>query len=369
MTDPPSDWTRPGQPQSATSQEQPSPTGAVPPSAPKPGVIPLRPLNLGDVLDGAVSYMRANPGVTLGLAAVVMTLTQLVHIPAQYLYFDGLEQLEQAGTPASGTAVAGALGSGMAATLLGVVVNFVAITLLTGMLIVVLSRAVLGWNTSLQEAWRTTRPRLLGLLGLSLVTMLLLVAALVAGAVPIGLTAAFGAPWGAVVIVGLLSVPAAIALMIYLWAALALAPPSYMLEHVGVLAALSRSRGLVRSSFWRVFGILLLGTVIAGVISAIIGVPFAIAGTLIDGGFSTAAVTAPTSVTALMIGAIGTIISGTITAPFTAGVAGLLYFDQRIRREAWDIELARAAYGAGPPTAGPPTAGPSAAGPPVEPAG
>ncbi|HEX2299232.1 MAG TPA: hypothetical protein VHH34_12080, partial [Pseudonocardiaceae bacterium] len=301
MTDPPSDWARPEQPLPATAQGGQPPPGTVPPSAPKPGVIALRPLNLGDVLDGAISYMRANPAVTLGLAAVVMTLTQLVHVPAQHLYFDGLEQWEQAGAPASGTAVAGALGSGMAATLLGVVVNFVAITLLTGMLIVVLSRAVLGWPTSLQEAWRTTRPRLLGLLGLSLVTMLLLVAALVAGVVPIGLAALLGAPPGLVVIVGLVSLPAGIGLMIYLWAALALAPPSYMLEHVGVLAALSRSRGLVRSAFWRVFGILLLGTVIAAVISAIIGVPFAVAGTVIDGGFSTAAVTAPTSLTALLV--------------------------------------------------------------------
>ena len=43
--------------------------------APKPGVIPLRPLGVGEILDGAISYIRANPGVTLGLSAVVITLT------------------------------------------------------------------------------------------------------------------------------------------------------------------------------------------------------------------------------------------------------------------------------------------------------
>ncbi|MGH4013131.1 MAG: hypothetical protein ACRDSL_04210 [Pseudonocardiaceae bacterium] len=345
MTDPQSGWGTPGYRPPASP-------------APKPGVIPLRPLGLGEILDGAISYIRANPTVTLGLSAVVMTLTQLVQLPASYLYFDGLAELDQA-APGSGSEVAGALGGGLAATLLGVVVNFVAVTLLTGMLIVVLSRAVLGWRTTLQEAWAAARPRLPGLLGLSLLTALLLAAALVAGIVPIVLAAVAGAPVWVPVVLGAVTVPAAICLMIYLWVALALAPPGYMLEHIGVLAALSRSRRLVGPRWWRVFGILLLGTLIGAVISGIINIPFAVAAAAIDGAFTAdAAVLAPTSLTALLIAAVGTIIAGTITAPFTAGVTGLLYFDQRIRREAWDLELARAVSG-GPPTA---------AGPSLEPA-
>ena len=35
--------------------------------------------------------------------------------------------------------------------------------------------------------------------------------------------------------------------------------------------------------------------------------------------------------------------SQTIVIPFTAGITALLYIDRRIRREALDIELARAA--------------------------
>lgn len=344
MTDPQSGWGKPGHHPPASP-------------APKPGVIPLRPLGLGEILDGAITYIRANPTVTLGLSAVVMTLTQLVQVPASYLYLDSLAQLDQAAS-GSGADVAGVLSGGLAATLLGAVVNFVAVTLLTGMLIVVLSRAVLGRRTTLQEAWVAARPRLPGLLGLSVLTALLLATALVVGIVPIVLAAVAGAPVWVPVVLGLVTVPAAISLMIYLWVALALAPPGYVLEHIGVLAALSRSRRLVGPQWWRVFGILLLGTVIGAVISGIIGIPFALAAAAIDGAFTTAAAPAPASLTALLIASIGTIIAGTITAPFTAGVAGLLYFDQRIRREAWDLELARAASG-GPPTA---------AGPSLEPA-
>jgi hypothetical protein len=36
-------------------------------------------------------------------------------------------------------------------------------------------------------------------------------------------------------------------------------------------------------------------------------------------------------------------VATTVTAPFSAGITGLLYFDQRIRREGLDIELARTA--------------------------
>ena len=45
----------------------------------------------------------------------------------------------------------------------------------------------------------------------------------------------------------------------------------------------------------------------------------------------------------LIITGIGSVIGSTITFPITAGVTVLLYIDQRIRREALDLELARAA--------------------------
>lgn len=339
MTDPQSGWETPEyRPPSA--------------QAPKPGVIPLRPLGLGEILDGAISYIRANPVVTLGLSAVVMALTQVVQVPTSYFYVDGLTELE-AGTPPSGAEMIDMLAGGLAAALLGGVVGFVAVTLLTGLLIVVLSRAVLGWRTTLQQAWSTARPRLPGLLGLSLLITLLLAAALVTAIVPVMLAAVAGAPVLVTVMLGLVTVPAGICLMIYLWVALALAPPSYMLEQVGLGGALARSRQLVNPQWWRVFGILLLGAVIAAVISGIIGVPFSFGSAALDGAFTTDPTAPPSiSLAGLLIAAVGSIIAGTITAPFSAGIAGLLYFDQRIRREAWDLELARAAYG--PPPAGPP---------------
>ena len=44
----------------------------------KPGVIPLRPLSLSDIFNGAVAYIRANPKATLGLTTVVVVAAQIL---------------------------------------------------------------------------------------------------------------------------------------------------------------------------------------------------------------------------------------------------------------------------------------------------
>lgn len=338
----PPPWQPPGQPPSS----QPPPVGGWPgpAAAPRPGVIPLRPLAIGEILDGAISYIRANPAVTLGLSAVVITITQLLQLPAQYLWLDTLSRATPGRGRISETELAELFG-GFATLLVGVLLSSVAVTMLTGLLIVVLSGAVLGRKVSLGAAWAQARPRLPGLLGLTLLTVLLVTVVFLAGFGLVLLAAAAGVGGLGTGLLALVLVPAGICLTVYLWVALSMAAPAYVLEGIPVMASFGRSMRLVRSRWWPVFGTLLLAAVIAGVIGAAIGVPFALAG----GGFSSAfdpgaAVAAPT-VLSLVISAIGTIIAGTVTAPFSAGVTGLLYFDQRMRREALDIELARAAYG------------------------
>lgn len=56
--------------------------------------------------------------------------------------------------------------------------------------------------------------------------------------------------------------------------------------------------------------------------------------------------------TFLIVSGIGSVIGSMLTFPITAGVTVLLYIDQRIRREALDLDLARAAgleYGSSAP--------------------
>lgn len=125
-----------------------------------------------------------------------------------------------------------------------------------------------------------------------------------------------------------------------------------MLEKQGIRKSMGRSVKLVRGSWWRVFGIQLLAAIIANIVAAIIVVPFTfLAAATSGGGISGLMDGGDVGWTFLIISGIGSVIGSMITFPISAGVTVLLYIDQRIRREALDLELARAAglqgYGTG----------------------
>lgn len=304
-----------------------------PAAAPKPGVIPLRPLGIGEILDGAISYVRANPKVTLGLAAIVTSLSELVQAPATVL------MANMQPTRSLRETMAGTLG----ATIFAVLVSFVVGTILNGLLISVLARAVLGQRPSMREVWAATRPRLLGLLGVVLLLGLAACGLVLLAVVPLVGLAALDPPHAVAVPVGVLWALGALVALVYLMMRWVMAAPVYVLEPGTVPGALVRSARLVRGQWWRVFGIVLLAQLIAVVLSMILSVPFTLAGMLASGGFTQAFDGVGVPLPMLLLSTVGTILATTVTAPFIAGVTGLLYIDQRIRREGLDLELARMA--------------------------
>lgn len=346
MTDQPG-WAAPGSepPSDGERQQQvppqpgPPPPGQQwgPPAAPKPGVIPLRPLGLGEILDGAISYIRANPLTTLGLSAVVITATQVVQVPATAIA-NSRARAAAAGASDATEAALNAMGASFGTSVLSGLVTFLGVTVLTGILIVVLGEAVLGRTSTLGQAWESTRGRVLGLFGLMLLVVLALVGIVLVGVLPL---------LAGIAPLAILTLPLAFCAAVYLGVSWSMVPPAYMLERIPAMETFHRSRGLVRGSWWRMFGIQLLANLIAAIIGVIIAVPFTLLAGVADGTNPFGVGGDPfaeLSVLYLVITAIGTIIGSTITAPFTAGVTGLLYFDQRIRKEAFDIRLNQIAH-------------------------
>ncbi|GAA4838558.1 hypothetical protein GCM10023201_29670 [Actinomycetospora corticicola] len=360
--DPPSDrpatggWQSPGPSASGPAPATPGgPTGPprTPPpagdpwgfggpvSSPRPGIVPLRPLALGELLDGAFQYIRAHPKVVLGVSAVVAVVTTLIQAPFQALYGQSLETfVGPAGTTPDLARLSGLVGG--ASALLGVsaVVGLLANTVLTGLLVVVLSRSVLGAPVDARECWSAARPRLPGLLGVVVLVALVSLVAFAVFLLPAGLAYLAGATTLAAGL-GVLGILVGAAATLVVSVLLALAAPAYVLEGIGVVAALSRSRRLVTGRFWPILGTLLLTYVIVLIIASIIGIPF-------GGGAAAVAAamgTSPYAFVPLLITSIGSVIGTALTAPFQAGVTGLLYIDQRMRREGFDIELQRAAHG------------------------
>ncbi|WP_261554804.1 hypothetical protein [Frankia tisae] len=264
-------------------------------AAPKPGIIPLRPLALGEILDGTFATIRENPGATIGVtlasATVVETISTVVRIST-----------EHASTTVS-----------VLSTLATVALDLVLGLFLSGVLSVVVSEATLGSRIGPIEAVRRVAPRLGGLFALTII---------IAVAVALGLVA--------------LLVGAAV-VGVYL----GLSTPAYVLEGGSVRHALRRSVTIVRGSWWRTLGILVLTALIAFMLSGVLAVVTAVIlgsssvfGDFLDGDLT---------VTGHIVEGLSNLLATTISTPIVSGTVVLLYIDLRIRREGLDVTLAEAA--------------------------
>jgi hypothetical protein len=197
--------------------------------------------------------------------------------------------------------------------------------------------AAVGRKLSLGEAWAATRgkrARLCGLVLLLAVMMVLLIALFVlvwlaAGSVLSGVSQ---------VLFVLASIPAFAAALWWFWIRIYYLPvPALMLEDVGVFGAIERGYALTGRSFWRIFGIATLTTLITLIASAMLTVPIGLASGAITGSGGTSSEL--DAVWSSLVGAVTAVVQSAFVAPFTAAVTSLLYVDQRIRKEAFDVEL------------------------------
>lgn len=275
----------------------------------KPGIIPLRPLAVGEVLDGVFSTIRRHPRLVLGLSAAVATVQAVASVLVPGLLGAFSFQLDVGSTTTTSETEAQAFQ--LASQLVGFVVTSILGAVLAGATVVIVSEAVLGREVTARAVWARVRSRVWALLWCSLVVAV-------------------------VPIIGLLFfiVPG-----VWLWAAWSLATPALVLEGLGPMRAIRRSYRLVRGAWWRTFFIRVLAWLIAAVVGGVIAAPFAIIGAVVGGGdFSNGA---PLSFVVLY--SLGIAVAATITLPFSAGVQALLYVDRRMRAEALDVTLAEAA--------------------------
>jgi hypothetical protein len=335
--------------------------------APKPGVIPLRPLGLGEILDGSFATIRRNPRATLGIAAIIMTISVIISVAVTRNLVNVSSPGQNLTSQQAGHLLSQIFADALPVLGVTVLLTIIVQAVLAGLLAPVIAREASGQRISAGDAWRAAAPRLPSVL---LATLLVLLAGLgpllVLGLI---LLIGFAASASPVIIVAI-GVPGflvAVVLSIWFSTMFSLVTPVVVLEHERPGAALARSWRLVRRSFWRVFGILLLAGIIVAVAGSILQLPFLFLSTLFGGS---AGFTAGT-----VIAAIGTIAAGTVTRPISAAVTVLLYVDMRMRKEGLDLAL-RTAAGGGPLADSdfaaawqPPRPGQPAAAPPAPPPG
>jgi len=303
-------------------------------AARKPGAMPLRPLGLGDIYDAAFRIIRYNPKATVGSAVLVAAAAMALPLLVTAAFTWSVDLTLDGGD--LGTADLVGLVVSVGAFVLGAVLQYVGTILVTGMVAHVTAAAAVGRRLSLGEAWRATQGKRWRLIGTSFLLTFgatALLAAYVGAWVLVVLAADSAAP---VVIWGLITVPAFICLFVWLSIRVSYLPvPALMLEDVGVFGAIGRGFRLSHRQFWRIFGIALLTGLITGVAGQVLGAPLGFVG-----GIAITALGPQYELLGLVvIQAVTTVLTAAFVAPFTGAVTSLQYLDQRIRKEAYDVEL------------------------------
>ncbi|MFF4345177.1 glycerophosphoryl diester phosphodiesterase membrane domain-containing protein [Kitasatospora sp. NPDC001540] len=335
MTETPG-WTSPGSPEAPPgpagtghSAPTPPPPPAAPaaplpptsPTGPGIGLIPLRPLGFGEVMDGTFALVRRNWRAAFGLTLALAAVLELLQAGIDWWLHTSGSQTD-------------ALLSGNYLAPLGLFFGVLA----SGLLAPVVSNGLLGRDTSLAEAWTRTRGRLGRLVGLCLLLTAIGIGSLALAIVPLALLA-FATDLPGLLALLLLTVPP----VVWLWVRLSLAVPALVLEKQPVLGALKRSWRLSRGAWWRIFGLILVFRICLGVVATVLAGPGEIVAMILGGTPGNgAAGDGPAAISIAAVAVCG-IVARTVTLPLEGALQTLIYADQRIRREALDLELAHAA--------------------------
>ncbi|AXG12058.1 hypothetical protein [Intrasporangium calvum] len=334
-------------PDAGSAPPPPPPSGGYrpappPPPAPRleyrPGIIPLRPLTLGEIWSGVFATVRGNPGATLGLAllttalALVPATALAIWLAGQDLGLAAVLSADPFGDP---NLSAGAYSDATLASYVPGLAMWVVSLLLPLFVALVIGHAIQGRKVTLGQTWQQTRGRILPAIGTTL-----LIVAMFAGVIVVVLLAAAGT-WasgdgaGSVALTVLLVVGFAAA-AVYLWVKVSFAVTIVVLESAGPRRAVRRSWGLTGGRpFWRIFGIRLLTAIVASIVGSIVATPIGLIALFAadDPDATSMAWVLP------LTQAVSLLVQGVLVTPFVSGVDSLLYVDQRIRREGLDVQL------------------------------
>ena len=307
-----------------------SPTTPTTPTTPT--LTQLRALNLGDILDQTFRVFRKHFLLLMGIIAVISVPVAVIQGFGAWQYTQNFQQgISGRGVDTSDPSVV--FGSALTSSvplLFTTLLSTIAGLFQTGALASAISELYLGRTISIGRAYRGVLRRVGSLLLATLIVGFVFLAfvAVFSGAI---LIASLAGPLG--VVIFCLLVPVS---LVFLGVAIAAATywtfvsQAIVLEDRGAIAGLRRSWNLVRGSFWRVLGITLLIGLLVAVASSVpilmtqFGVSLAFPKSL-----------AAQTVLNQVVAAVVTILLG----PISAIAHTLLYYDLRVRKEGFDLEL------------------------------
>lgn len=272
----------------------------------------LRPLSFGEILDVALKIFGRHWQT---LVACVLVPT----VPLQILSVLVVLSIapEQFDLDADSTTTPEGSGTEIAAVLVVQLLSALASLLAWAACFKAVSDGYLGRDPSVGRSLRFGLPKIPRLFGLAIVT-------------------------GIMILIGLLGLLIG---ALFVAALVILSVPALLFERIGVFSSIGRSFELVKGRYWSIvllivvifLALLVLGVVFGGLLGAVAGA----AGTESEAAGALVSFLSNTVLTA-------------ITTPLFAAIVTVLYFDQRVRKEGFDLQLLAEGMGEQPPFTGAP---------------
>ena len=258
----------------------------------------LRPLSLGEILDVSIKICVAHWRTLLKAVLVIVVPVQIV---STILTADYTVSSVDFSSSKSNEETLDELNQYLGGLAISSLLQLCAVLLATAACFRAIAQAYLGETTD----WRSSLSYALHLAPSLLLLTVLYVLGVVLG------TAFFFLPG------------------VWLYVAWAFAMPVLLVEGLRGRKALRRSFELVQGRWWRTFGVIAVGFILAGIISTVVGGVFLIA----------VVVGADNDLLVLVLTTIAGIVGAAVSTPFQAALLTVLYFDLRVRKEGFDLEL------------------------------
>lgn len=315
---------------------------------PKPGLIPLRPLDLGAILGASFRVLRRNPKPTFGAALLIEGLSvTIVLVVLGLVTFASLSRLNFSSGEDAGVIQAGSIATVILASIAAVLFTIAATALLQGIIVLEVARGTLGEKLTLGALWRLGRGRLWALVGWAGLVAGAIALAVIFLAVGVAFLAATLGSTGAVigVLFAVFGGLGFLAVGIWVGTKLSLVSSALMIERLPLRAAIARSWRLTTGAFWRTFGIQALVAVIINIALQVISAPLSLLSPLLMFLLDPNAQGQP-SMVALSLGltvlaTAASVVFSAIGAVVQSATGALIYLDRRIRTEGLDLELTR----------------------------
>lgn len=302
----------------------------------------LRPMSLGEVLDRTFSLYRQHFLLFVGVMAIPMLIGVAMNLFLFAVQGSPLPIMQPVGGAGNSEQVAGLVGQVLLGFWAAALIFWVVYGIALGATTVAVSEVYLGRSSTIRHAYDKIRGKFWRVMDLLISVLLRLVGALLlalfGGLFLVGVLAASLSFLGqivAAIVAGLSAfvvVAGAFALVVFLMLRYGVSLPALILENVKAQQAMKRSVVLTKGRRGQIFLIGVLTTIISYIAVLVFQGPFWVASLIMAEQGSV-----PFWLNSMA--AVATGLGGAVTGPLLMIALVVFYYDLRVRKEAFDLQL------------------------------